>query len=131
LTPWKKVRRGRAKCLSAAAHIVRESLTDTRWCATKWARRGWKADADIAETIDFLEFYGREMLRLATAKAGLPMRGERKLPCVYPLGVGVIIPPWNFPCAIMAGLVAASLVTGKHRGAQAASDSPNDRGEIH
>src|SRR5437588_11176302 len=71
-----------------------------------------EADADIAETIDFCEFYGREMLRLAEPQKLTPMRGERNYLVYIPLGVGVVVPPWNFPSAIMAGLVVASLVTG-------------------
>src|SRR5712672_3281783 len=83
-----------------------------------------EADADIAETIDFLEFYGREMLRLAEPQKLTPMRGERNYLVYIPLGVGAIIPPWNFPCAIMAGLVAASLVTGNTVVLKPAGDSP-------
>src|ERR1700747_5828 len=83
-----------------------------------------EADADIAETIDFLEFYGREMLRLAEPQKLTPQRGERNYLVYIPLGVGVIIPPWNFPCAIMAGLVSASLVTGNTVVLKPASDSP-------
>src|SRR5207245_8324331 len=77
-----------------------------------------------AETIDFLEFYGREMLRLGEPQKLTPVRGERNYLVYIPLGVGVIIPPWNFPCAIMAGLVAASLVTGNTVVLKPASDSP-------
>src|SRR3989442_11120854 len=64
------------------------------------------------------------MLRLGEPQKLTPVRGERNYLVYIPLGVGVIIPPWNFPCAIMAGLVAASLVTGNTVVLKPASDSP-------
>src|SRR5947208_3858747 len=64
------------------------------------------------------------MLRLAEPQKLTPMRGERNYLTYIPLGVGVVVPPWNFPCAIMAGLVAASLVTGNTVVLKPASDSP-------
>src|SRR5207247_9688628 len=75
-----------------------------------------EADADIAETIDFLEFYGREMLRLGEPQKLVPMRGERNYLMYIPLGVGVIIPPLSFPCALLAGAVAAPLAPGPRVG---------------
>src|SRR5580698_3559525 len=75
--------------------------------------KNWgEADADISETIDFCEFYGREALRLSKAETPVQMPGERDTLAYIPLGVGAVIPPWNFPCAIMAGLVVASIVSG-------------------
>src|SRR4030081_3672549 len=77
------------------------------------AGKPWpEADADTAETIDFLEFYGREMLRFAGPQKVTPMKGEKNYLVYIPLGVGVVIPPWNFPAAIMAGMAMASLATG-------------------
>jgi 1-pyrroline-5-carboxylate dehydrogenase len=52
------------------------------------------------------------------------MRGERNYLVYIPLGVGVVVPPWNFPCAIMAGIVVASLVTGNTVVVKPAADSP-------
>src|SRR6266487_5530752 len=108
-----------------AAQIIRERKFDLAALVCYEVGKTWpEADADIAETIDFLEFYGREMLRLAEPQKLTPVRGERNYLVYIPLGVGVIIPPWNFPCAIMAGLVAASLVTGNTVVLKPASDSP-------
>jgi len=123
---WKKVpAQERAKYIFRAAHIIRERKFDLAALVCYEVGKTWpEADADIAETIDFLEFYGREMLRLAEPQKLTPMRGERNYLIYIPLGVGVIIPPWNFPCAIMAGLVAASLVTGNTVVLKPASDSP-------
>src|SRR5258705_10581578 len=78
----------------------------------------------MAEAIDFLKFYGREMLRLGEPQKLTPMRGERNYLVYIPLGVGVVIPPWNFPCAIMAGMTVASLVTGNTVVLKPAADSP-------
>src|SRR5260370_26894385 len=110
---WKKVpSQERAKCLFRAAQIVRERKYELNALVCYEVGKTWtEADADIAETIDFLEYYGREMLRLGEPQKLVPMRGERNYLVYIPLGVGVVIPPWNFPCAIMAGLVSASLVT--------------------
>src|SRR6266404_1615502 len=123
---WKRVSpQERAKCLFRAAHIVRERKYELNALVCYEVGKTWpEADADIAETIDFLEFYGREMLRLGEPQKLVPMRGERNYLMYIPLGVGVVIPPWIFPCAIMAGMTAASLVTGNTVVLKPASDSP-------
>jgi 1-pyrroline-5-carboxylate dehydrogenase len=123
---WKKVpAQERAKCLFKAAAIVRERKYELDALICYEVGKTWfEAEADIAETIDFCEFYGREMLRLAEPQKLVPMRGERNYLMYIPLGVGAIIPPWNFPCAIMAGLVVASLVTGNTVVLKPASDAP-------
>ena len=85
------------------------------------AGKTWsEADADTAETIDFLEFYGREMLRLAGPQQVVPMKGEKNYLVYIPLGVGVVIPPWNFPAAIAAGMSHGLARHRKHRRSQAA-----------
>jgi 1-pyrroline-5-carboxylate dehydrogenase len=123
---WKKVPvQQRVKCLFEAAQIVRERKFELNALVCYEVGKTWvEADADVAETIDFCEFYGREMLRLGEPQKLTPMRGERNYLVYIPLGVGAIIPPWNFPMAIMAGLVVASLVTGNTVVLKPASDSP-------
>src|SRR5438094_520471 len=123
---WKKVSpQERAKFLFRAAQIVRERKFELNALVCYEVGKTWtEADADIAETIDFLEYYGREMLRLGEPQKLVPMRGERNYLVYIPLGVGVIIPPWNFPSAIMAGMTAASLVTGNTVVLKPAADSP-------
>ena len=75
--------------------------------------KSWpEADGDIAEAIDFLEFYAREALRYAQTQPVVPIEGERNELVYIPLGVGAIIPPWNFAGAIMIGMTAAAIVTG-------------------
>jgi RHH-type proline utilization regulon transcriptional repressor/proline dehydrogenase/delta 1-pyrroline-5-carboxylate dehydrogenase len=73
----------------------------------------WReADADVTETIDYLEFYGRELLRLDRPRHLYPIPGETNEYFYQPRGVVVVIPPWNFPMAILTGMTAAALVTG-------------------
>jgi RHH-type proline utilization regulon transcriptional repressor/proline dehydrogenase/delta 1-pyrroline-5-carboxylate dehydrogenase len=76
-------------------------------CGKQWR----EADADVAETIDYLEYYGREMLRLARPRHR-DYPGEENLYFYEPRGVTIVIAPWNFPMAILAGMTTAALVTG-------------------
>jgi len=123
---WKRVpAEERAEILFRTADIVRRRKFEfSAWLVYEVGKSWAEADADIAETIDFLEFYGREMLRLAGPQPVTPVRGEKNVLVYIPLGVGVVIPPWNFPCAIMAGMSAASLVTGNTVVLKPSSDSP-------
>ncbi|MEI9977454.1 MAG: L-glutamate gamma-semialdehyde dehydrogenase [Edaphobacter sp.] len=103
----------RAALLFRAAALIRErSFEFCAWLTLEVGKNWAEADADVGETIDFLEFYGREALRLAQAKTPIQFPGERNQLRYIPLGVGAVIPPWNFPFAIMAGMTAASIVTG-------------------
>ncbi len=87
--------------------------------------KNWaEADADVGETIDFLNFYAREALRLAAATTPIQYPGEHNELLYIPLGVGAVIPPWNFPFAIMAGMTAAAIVTGNTVILKPSSDSP-------
>src|SRR5215475_4459318 len=123
---WKRVPvERRVEVLFRAAKIMRERKFElAAWICYEVGKSWIEADADVAETIDFCEFYGREMLRLAEPQKLTPMRGERNYLVYIPLGVGAVIPPWNFPMAIMAGLVVASLVTGNTVVLKPAADSP-------
>ncbi|HEY9838944.1 MAG TPA: aldehyde dehydrogenase family protein, partial [Candidatus Obscuribacterales bacterium] len=75
--------------------------------------KSWaEADGDVAEAIDFLDYYAREMLRFDGPQPVTPYPGEENQLVYIPLGVGAIIPPWNFPLAILTGMSAAAIVTG-------------------
>ncbi len=103
----------RAALLFRAAALIRErSFEFCAWLTLEVGKNWAEADADVGETIDFLEFYGREALRLHQAKTPIQFPGERNQLRYVPLGVGAVIPPWNFPFAIMAGMTAASIVCG-------------------
>jgi 1-pyrroline-5-carboxylate dehydrogenase len=78
----------------------------------------------VGETIDFLAFYAREALRLSRSVPPIQFPGERDEFFYIPLGVGAVIPPWNFPFAIMAGMTAAAIVTGNTVILKPSSDAP-------
>jgi 1-pyrroline-5-carboxylate dehydrogenase len=111
---WKRVPvERRVECLFRAARIIRERKFEISALLCYEVGKSWaEADGDTAETIDFLEYYGREMLRLAGPQAVIPQVGEKNFMVYIPLGVGAAIPPWNFPAAIATGMTAAALVTG-------------------
>jgi 1-pyrroline-5-carboxylate dehydrogenase len=123
---WKRVpAEQRAQYIFRAANIIRDRKFELAALVCYEVGKSWaEADADIAETIDFCEFYAREMLRLGGPQPVTPMKGEKNFLVYIPLGVGAVIPPWNFPCAIMAGLTVASLVTGNTVVLKPAGDSP-------
>ncbi len=123
---WKGVpAEERAACLFRTADTLRRRKFEmSAWLCYEVGKTSPEADADVAETIDFAEFYGREMLRLAGPQPLTPVKGERNYLAYIPLGVGVVIPPWNFPCAIMGGMTMASLVTGNTVVLKPSGDSP-------
>ena len=123
---WKRVPAAeRVDMVFRLSDLLRQhKLEMAAWMCYEVGKNWAEADGDIAETIDFCEFYAREMLRLAGPQPLTPMRGEKNYLLYIPLGVGAIIPPWNFPCAIMAGLVVASVVTGNTVVLKPSSDSP-------
>src|SRR5579859_5711059 len=94
------------------------------WLVFEVSKNWAEADADISETIDFCEFYAREALRFSKAQTPIQLPGEHDTLLYIPLGVGAVIPPWNFPCAIMAGMTLASIVSGNTVILKPSSDSP-------
>ncbi len=123
---WSRVPAGeRASLLLGAAEIIRRrKLEFAAWLVYEVGKNWAEADADVGEAIDFLEFYAREALRLAAAVPPIQYPGERDELLYIPLGVGAVIPPWNFPLAIMAGMTAAAIVTGNTVVLKPSSDSP-------
>ena len=123
---WKYVTfEERAALLLQAAELIRKRKFEfCAWLTYEVGKNWVEADADVAETIDFLEFYAREAVRLAGATTPIPYPGERNQLWYIPLGVCAVIPPWNFPFAIMAGMTAAAIVTGNTVILKPSSDSP-------
>ncbi|HEU5381927.1 MAG TPA: L-glutamate gamma-semialdehyde dehydrogenase [Ktedonobacteraceae bacterium] len=123
---WKRVpAEERAAYLFAAAEMLRQRrFYFNAWMIYEVGKSWVEADGDIAEAIDFLEFYGREMLRLAADQPLTRVEGEENQLVYIPLGVGAVIPPWNFPGAIMIGMTAAAFVTGNTVVLKPASTSP-------
>jgi 1-pyrroline-5-carboxylate dehydrogenase len=125
-TSWSRISvEVRASLLLQAAEIIRKRKFEfSAWLTYEVGKNWAEADADTAETIDFLEFYAREALRLAHSTTPIQLPGERNRLLYIPLGVGAVIPPWNFPFAIMAGMTAAAIVTGNTVILKPSSDSP-------
>ncbi|MBX6396175.1 MAG: L-glutamate gamma-semialdehyde dehydrogenase, partial [Alicyclobacillaceae bacterium] len=115
----------RARCLFKAAALMRKRKFElAAWICFEVGKNWIEADADVAEAIDFLEFYGREMVRLAQPHPLPRIHGEDNELTYEPLGVGVVIPPWNFPLAILTGMTASSIVAGNTVVLKPASASP-------
>jgi len=115
----------RASLLFRVGDLLRERKFEFgAWMVFEVSKNWAEADADVAETIDFCEYYSREALRLARTELPVQMAGEHDTLLYIPLGVGAVIPPWNFPCAIMAGMTLASIVSGNTVILKPSSDSP-------
>jgi 1-pyrroline-5-carboxylate dehydrogenase len=115
----------RVSLLLGAAEMIRKRKFEFMAWLTYEVGKNWaEADADVGETIDFLEFYAREALRLAAAATPIQYPGERNELLYISLGVGAVISPWNFPFAIMAGMTAAAIVTGNSVILKPSSDAP-------
>ncbi|MDZ7261216.1 MAG: L-glutamate gamma-semialdehyde dehydrogenase [candidate division KSB1 bacterium] len=110
--------------LKAAQIMKRRRLELNAWMIYEVGKNWVEADADTAEAIDFLEFYAREMLRYGAPQPVTPVTNEFPELVYIPLGVGAVIPPWNFPLAILTGMTSAAIVTGNTVLLKPASDSP-------
>jgi 1-pyrroline-5-carboxylate dehydrogenase len=123
---WKRVpARERAGYVFAAADLLsQQRFYYNAWMIYEVGKSWVEADADTAEAIDFLEFYAHEMLRLAEEQPLVRIEGEDNELVYIPLGVGAVIPPWNFPGAIMIGMTSAAIVTGNTVVLKPASTSP-------
>jgi 1-pyrroline-5-carboxylate dehydrogenase len=125
-TNWRRTSvEERASLLVNVAAILRErKFQYMAWMIYEVGKNWAEADADLGETIDFAEFYAREALRLAKSETPVQLPGEQDTLQYIPLGVGAVIPPWNFPCAIMAGMTMASIVCGNTVVLKPSHDSP-------
>ncbi|HLP17921.1 MAG TPA: L-glutamate gamma-semialdehyde dehydrogenase [Bacteroidota bacterium] len=115
----------RADYLFKAAKLMRKRKFEFSAALTYEVGKSWaEADADTAEAIDFLEYYGREMLRYAAKQPIVKIPTEKNELVYIPLGVGVVVPPWNFALAILVGMTSAAIVTGNTVVLKPSSDSP-------
>jgi 1-pyrroline-5-carboxylate dehydrogenase len=123
---WKNVpAKKRADYLLKASSIMRKRKFEfAAWMVYEVGKNWAEADGDVAEAIDFMEFYAREMMRYDKGVKLVKIKGEENLQRYIPLGVGVVIPPWNFPLAILVGMTTAALVTGNTVVLKPSSDSP-------
>jgi 1-pyrroline-5-carboxylate dehydrogenase len=115
----------RVGALLRASEILKSRRHElSAWMVYEVGKSWVEADADTAEAIDFLEFYAREMLRYAAEQPLTRIPAERNRLVYIPLGAGVVVPPWNFPLAILTGMTSAALVTGNTVVLKPSSDSP-------
>jgi 1-pyrroline-5-carboxylate dehydrogenase len=115
----------RIRMLIRTAELIRERKLDFNAWLVLEAGKSWiEAEAETAEAIDFCEYYAREMARLAGTHPVVQMPGERDEFRYLALGVGVVIPPWNFSLAILCGMAVAALVTGNTVVIKPSSETP-------
>src|SRR5437870_553507 len=123
---WKNTSvKERAAVLFRAAELMRRRRMELAGWELFEVGKGWReADADVAEAIDYLEYYGREMMRLSAARVTQPLPGESNVYLYEPRGIAAVIAPWNFPLAILTGMTAAALVAGNCAIVKPAEQSP-------
>ena len=115
----------RVEMLLRAGALLRErKLEFDAWLCLEAGKTWPEAEAEVAEAVDFCEYYAREMVRFAHPPEVVQMPGERDEMRYLPLGVGIVIPPWNFALAILAGMTVAALVTGNTVIIKPSSETP-------
>ena len=115
----------RTTLLFRVSHLLRERKFELMaWLVFEVGKNWPEADGDVAELIDFCDFYALEAIRLSKAETPVQLPGERDWLRYIPLGVGAVIPPWNFPAAIMGGMTLASIVCGNTVVLKPSGDSP-------
>jgi len=103
----------RAEYLVKAAQITRERIYEySAWQVLEEGKQWAQAYNDLAEGIDFLDYYAREMLRLGQTRDMGSYAGQINQYFYQAKGVAAVIAPWNFPFAIACGMCAAALVAG-------------------
>jgi 1-pyrroline-5-carboxylate dehydrogenase len=115
----------RIEMLVRAADIIRRRKFEfDAWLVVEAGKTWPEAEADVAEAIDFCEYYARQMVKLADPQPVVQLPGEKDEMVYVPLGPGIVIPPWNFPLAILVGMTVAGLVTGNTVVIKPSSDTP-------
>jgi len=115
----------RAQFCFRVANLMRERRFElAAWMIFEVGKNWVEADADVAEAIDLVDFYGREVLRYAEEQPLVRIPTERNELRYIPLGVGIIIPPWNFPLAILSGMTTMAWAAGNTVVLKPSSDAP-------
>ena len=123
---WSRTRADdRVAMLIRLAALLRErKLELDAWLVFEAGKTWPEAEGEVAEAIDFCEYYAREMVRLAGPQPVVQLPGERDEMRYLPLGAGIVIPPWNFALAILCGMAVAALVTGNTVVIKPSSETP-------
>ena len=115
----------RARAGVRLAAIMRRNKYELAAIETFEAGKNWlEAEADVAEAIDFVEYYARQAVRLAAPLEVVQMPGEENESHLIPIGAGVVIPPWNFPGAILIGMAMGPVLAGNTVVVKPASNTP-------
>ena len=105
--------RERAARLLRAGDILRQRRRELlAWMAFEVGKNFDQADGELAEAIDHFEWNARQLLLWSEGKAIQPLPAEMNEYRYRPLGVGVVIAPWNFPATLPLGMVVAALAAG-------------------
>jgi len=108
-----------------AAAIIRERKMEfNAWLVIESGKTWAEAEGEVSEAIDFCDYYARQMHKMANPEPVVQLPGEKDEMVYIPLGAGVIIPPWNFPLAILAGMSVAALVAGNTIIIKPSSETP-------
>jgi 1-pyrroline-5-carboxylate dehydrogenase len=110
--------------VKVAAVMRRRKLELAAWMTLEAAKNYPEAEADVAEAIDFVEYYARQALKLDGPLETHDYPGEENTSFLIPLGVGVVIPPWNFPLAILVGMAVGPAVVGNTVIVKPSPDTP-------
>jgi 1-pyrroline-5-carboxylate dehydrogenase len=122
---WGRPSLDRVLMLLKTAALIRERKYEfDAWLVYEAGKTWPEAEAEVAEAIDFCEYYAREMIRFSGGPDVVQLPGEHDEMRYLPLGVGVVIPPWNFPLAILAGMTCAALVAGNTVVIKPSSETP-------
>ena len=111
-------------CIKVADVMRRRRFELAAWMVLEVGKSWIEADADVAEAIDLIHFYGLEAIRYAEEQPLTRIPTERNELIYIPLGVGIVIPPWNFPLAILGGMTAGAFVSGNTVVLKPSSDAP-------
>jgi 1-pyrroline-5-carboxylate dehydrogenase len=101
-----------ASLVKLAAELRRRKLLLAAWETLEASKNWLEAEADVAEAIDFCEYYARQALEFAQPLPTHPYPGEINASWLQPLGAGVVLPPWNFPLAILVGMTMGPVAAG-------------------
>lgn len=123
---WRKISAvGRASVLLRMAAILRRKRFElAAWMVYELDKPWDEAEGEVAEAIDFLEWYAAHAVKLTERVELAHLPNEATDYFYQPIGVGVIIPPWNFPCAILTGMTMGPVSVGNTVVIKPASNTP-------
>ena len=114
---------------AALVHRVGDLIADNIYEFSAWqtyeAGKNWtEAEADVAEAVDFCRYYAHQALEMDEPVSVYDYPGETNESWLQPIGAGVVIPPWNFPLAILVGMTMGPVAAGNTVVLKPASNTP-------